>query len=103
MRGGAEDTSMEAIGTPWQAARSSFLAFAVGAVLPLLPYLCGLGGLLGAAISVLIVGISLFLTGSLVSVLSGRSAWRGALRQVAIGYGAAAVTFVLGLIFGTSV
>lgn len=103
MRGGAEDTSMEAIGTPWQAARSSFLAFAVGAVLPLLPYLCGLSGLLGAAISVLIVGISLFLTGSLVSVLSGRSAWRGALRQVAIGYGAAAVTFVLGLIFGTSV
>lgn len=94
---------MEAIGTPWQAARSSFLAFAVGAVLPLLPYLCGLSGLLGAAISVLIVGISLFLTGSLVSVLSGRSAWRGALRQVAIGYGAAAVTFVLGLIFGTSV
>lgn len=99
----AEDTAMEAIGTPWQAARSSFLAFAVGAVLPLLPYLCGLSGLLGAAISVLIVGISLFLTGSLVSVLSGRSAWRGALRQVAIGYGAAAVTFVLGLIFGTSV
>lgn len=98
-----EDTAMEAIGTPWQAARSSFLAFAVGAVLPLLPYLCGLSGLLGAAISVLIVGISLFLTGSLVSVLSGRSAWRGALRQVAIGYGAAAVTFVLGLIFGTSV
>ena len=97
-----ETDSAEVIGTPWQAARSSFLAFAVGALLPLLPYLCGLEGMAGALTSAIVVAISLLVTGALVAVLSGRSALRFALRQVAIGFGAATMTFLLGLLFGTT-
>ncbi|NKY40715.1 rubrerythrin family protein, partial [Cellulomonas septica] len=47
--------------------------------------------------------LALLGTGATVGVLSGASPGRRALRQLAIGFGAAAVTYVLGLAFGTSV
>ncbi|MCS5488257.1 VIT1/CCC1 transporter family protein [Curtobacterium flaccumfaciens pv. beticola] len=87
----------EAVGNGMSAAVSSFLFFASGAVIPVLPYLFGLE----RWAAVLLVGIALLGTGAVVGVLSGASPLRRALRQLAIGFGAAAVTYGLGLLFGT--
>jgi VIT1/CCC1 family predicted Fe2+/Mn2+ transporter len=68
-----------------------------------LPYLFGLSGLAAVAVASVLVGIALLMTGAVVGVLSGASPLKRALRQLGIGYGAAAVTYLLGLIFGTTV
>lgn len=93
----------EEIGSARGAAVSSFLFFASGAIVPVLPYLFGLTGLTAVAVASVLVGIALLLTGAVVGVLSGASPLKRALRQLAIGYGAAAVTYLLGLLFGTTV
>lgn len=98
-----ETDSHEAIGTPWGAAISSFLFFASGALIPIFPYMFGASGLVAVAWSAGLVGIALLLTGASVGVLSGSSPVKRALRQLAIGLGAAAVTYVLGLLFGTTI
>ncbi|WP_382309876.1 VIT1/CCC1 transporter family protein [Herbiconiux sp. UC225_62] len=93
----------EEIGTAWQAALSSFCFFASGAIIPVLPYLFGLSGLAAVAISAGLVGLALLGTGAVVGLLSGGPPLRRALRQLAIGFGAAAITYVLGLAFGATV
>lgn len=98
-----EEDTHEAIGTPWGAATSSFLFFASGALIPILPYMFGMDGFAAVAVSSGLVGVALLLTGACVGILSGSSAWRRALRQLAIGWGAAAATYVLGLLFGSTV
>ncbi|QTE29581.1 VIT1/CCC1 transporter family protein [Pengzhenrongella sicca] len=92
----------ESVGTGAQAALSSFCFFATGALIPVLPYLFGLEGLAAVAVASLLVGGALLITGATVGVLSGGPPVRRALRQLAIGYGAAAVTYVLGLVFGAN-
>jgi VIT1/CCC1 family predicted Fe2+/Mn2+ transporter len=91
----------EAIGTGLGAAVSSFCFFASGAVIPVLPYLFGLQGPAAVIVAAAIVGIALLATGAVVGLLSGAPPLKRALRQLAIGYGAAAVTYALGLLFGT--
>jgi len=93
----------EAIGTAFGAAGASFCFFASGAIIPVLPYLFGLGGLRAVLVATSLVGIALLCTGAAVGVLSGGPPVRRALRQLAIGFGAAATTYVLGLLFGASV
>ena len=93
----------ETVGTGLGAAISSFCFFASGAIIPVLPYLFGMSGLAAVVLSCTLVGIALVLTGSIVGLLSGASPLKRGLRQLAIGLGAAAVTYVLGLVFGTSV
>jgi len=97
----AEDEH-EAVGNGWSAAVSSFCFFASGALVPILPYLFGLGGTAAVLVSAGLVGIVLLATGAIVGLLSGGSPLKRALRQLAIGYGAAAATYVLGLLFGTA-
>lgn len=92
----------ESVGTGASAAASSFCFFATGALIPVLPYLVGLEGLVAVAVASLLVGIALLATGATVGVLSGGPPVRRAVRQLAIGYGAAAVTYVLGLVFGAT-
>jgi VIT1/CCC1 family predicted Fe2+/Mn2+ transporter len=92
----------EAIGTGWGAAASSFCFFASGAIIPLIPYFFGLRGITAALIAAGLVGLALLGTGSIVGLLSGASPLRRALRQLFIGYGAAAVTYLLGLLFGAA-
>jgi VIT1/CCC1 family predicted Fe2+/Mn2+ transporter len=91
------------IGSAVGAATSSFAFFASGAVIPVLPYLFGAEGLTAVFIAAGLVGVALFVTGSIVGLLSGASPLKRALRQLAIGYGAAAATYLLGLLFGVSV
>jgi vacuolar iron transporter family protein len=93
----------DVVGSAWGAALSSFLFFSSGAVIPVLPWLFGMSGLPAVALALALVGIALLSTGATVGLLSGASPLRRALRQLAIGFGAAAVTYVLGLLFGVSV
>lgn len=88
------------VGGDWNAALTSFLLFASGAIIPVLPWLFGLSGPLAIGIALAMVGIALLCTGAMVGILSGGPPLRRALRQLLIGFGAAAVTYVLGLAFG---
>ena len=95
--------SHEAVGTGFGAASSSFAFFASGAVIPILPFLFGLGGTAGLLLGALLVGCALLATGAIVGLLSGAPPLRRALRQLLIGVAAAAATYLLGLVFGASV
>ncbi|TAL44769.1 MAG: rubrerythrin family protein [Salinibacterium sp.] len=88
------------VGSAPAAAASSFVFFASGAIVPVLPYLFGVTGPAAVVIAAVLVGLALLCTGSIVGLLSGASTLRRALRQLAIGYGAAAATYLLGLAFG---
>ncbi|MGN7798788.1 VIT1/CCC1 transporter family protein [Leifsonia sp. 22587] len=99
----AADDEHEAIGTGWNAALSSFCFFASGALIPILPFLFGLTGTAAIIVSALLVGIVLLGTGAVVGLLSGASPLKRAIRQLLIGYGAAAATYLLGLLFGATV
>jgi VIT1/CCC1 family predicted Fe2+/Mn2+ transporter len=92
----------EALGSPWGAAISSFLFFAGGALIPVLPYIFGADGLTAVVIASGLVGIALLGTGAVVGLLSGTSPMLRAFRQLAIGFGAAAATYVLGSLFGAA-
>jgi VIT1/CCC1 family predicted Fe2+/Mn2+ transporter len=92
----------EAVGNAWSAALSSFCFFASGALVPVLPYLFGATGLTAIVIASVLVGLALLGTGAVVGILSGASPTRRALRQLGIGYGAAAATYLLGLVFGAT-
>jgi VIT1/CCC1 family predicted Fe2+/Mn2+ transporter len=93
----------EAIGTGLRAAVSSFCFFASGALMPVLPYLLGVQGAAALVVAAVLVGIALIGTGVIVGLLSGGPPLRRGLRQLFIGYGAAAVTYLLGLLLGTGV
>jgi VIT1/CCC1 family predicted Fe2+/Mn2+ transporter len=93
----------QAVGSAWNAAISSFCFFASGALVPVLPYLFGASGWTAVVIAAGLVGLALLVTGAIVGILSGASPLKRALRQLGIGYGAAAATYLLGLAFGTTV
>jgi vacuolar iron transporter family protein len=84
----------------WSAAGSSFLAFAIGAFLPLLPYLLGASSLLW---SLLVAGVGLTAGGALVSRFTDRPAWFSGVRQLLLGAFAAAVTYGVGTLVGTTI
>jgi VIT1/CCC1 family predicted Fe2+/Mn2+ transporter len=90
------------LGSPWRAAITSFITFAAGAALPLLPFLMGLAGtraVLGVAGLTL---AALFGVGLGLSLFTGRHALRGALRMVLIGGGAGAVSYLVGRALGVA-
>ena len=90
------------LGSPMGAAGGSFAAFAIGAFVPVLPYLIGTGmPAFVAAIALSLV--ALFAVGAGVSLLTGRGVAFSGSRQVAIGAAAAIVTYVVGSIIGVSV
>ncbi|PJI90900.1 VIT1/CCC1 transporter family protein [Luteimicrobium subarcticum] len=97
------DDDLETHGTAWGAAVSSFCFFASGAVIPVLPYLFGMGGLGAVVLASALVGIALLGTGAVVGLLSGTSPLTRGLRQLVIGFAAGAVTYVLGAVFGAAV
>lgn len=98
-----QDQIAENIGRPIQVAAASFVFFALGALIPLLPYIFGMAGVSAMLVALAVVGVALLITGGLVGVMGGRAPWLGALRQVGIGFAAAGATFLLGRLFGTSV
>ena len=92
-----------ALGTDIGAAAASFAFFASGALVPILPYIFGLSGVFAMVLSLLFVGAALGFTGGVVGLLSGASPLKRGVRQILIGFGAAFVTYLLGLAFGTTV
>jgi VIT1/CCC1 family predicted Fe2+/Mn2+ transporter len=83
--------------SPVVAAGASMASFAVGALIPLIPYLAGvnvLGFALGLAAVAAVAG------GGMVARLTDRPFWRGALRQLALGAAAAGVTYLIGILVG---
>jgi VIT1/CCC1 family predicted Fe2+/Mn2+ transporter len=91
------------LGSPWQAATSSFLAFACGAAIPLLPFLVRVPGLHVLTATIVLTALSLFGVGMVLSLFTGRDALRGALRMVLIGGGAGAVSFFVGKALGVAI
>lgn len=85
--------------SPLLAAGSSFLSFAVGAMLPVLPYLLGASTLWPAAV---LAVLGLFAAGALVSRVTTRAWWFGGARQLLFGAAAAAITYGVGALIGTS-
>lgn len=88
-------------GSAWEAAITSFLLFAVGAIIPVAPFIF-LSGLAAVALSVALSTLGLFGIGAAITLLTGRSVWRSGLRQVLIGLAAAAITFGIGSLIGVS-
>ncbi|WP_112468861.1 VIT1/CCC1 transporter family protein [Streptomyces triticisoli] len=86
--------------SPMVAAVSSFGSFALGALLPVLPYLLGAGALWPA---VLLALLGLFACGAVVAKVTARTWWFSGLRQLALGGAAAGVTYALGALFGTAI
>jgi VIT1/CCC1 family predicted Fe2+/Mn2+ transporter len=89
----------DALGSPWRAAWASLLAFALGAILVVLPYLLG-GGATALIAAIIVAGVAMFGIGAGLGLLNGRSALRSGLRQVLVGGLAAAITFVVGALIG---
>ncbi|MCI0344652.1 MAG: VIT1/CCC1 transporter family protein [Chloroflexi bacterium] len=90
------------LGSPWGAALGSFLAFGVGALVPVLPYVFATGA--PAFLTAIVLSLAaLFAVGAGVSLLTGRSLLFSGARQVFIGGVAAAVTYAVGSAIGVAV
>lgn len=86
--------------SPWVAAGSSFVLFAIGAIIPLIPYLLGYESLwLGLAFG----GVGLLIAGGAAARITGRPLVFGSLRQLAFGGVAIAATYLVGYLIGVSV
>ncbi len=90
------------LGSPWGASLSSFVAFVVGAIFPILPYIFNAGNLAFSLSAFLSAG-ALVAVGGLLALVSGRNVAWGALRMLLVGGSAAAVTFGVGSFIGVSV
>jgi vacuolar iron transporter family protein len=91
------------LGSPSRAAGASFITFAAGAAVPLIPFLAGFSGAHAMRAAVALTLAALFGVGLCLSLFTGRSALRGALRMVLIGGAAGTVSFLLGRALGAVV
>jgi len=91
----------EGLGSPGGAAISSFVMFAVGALLPLIPFFFTEGAA-AVVMAGVIAAVSLLIVGALTSLLTGRSAVFSAVRQLLIGVVAALVTYAIGRAIGAA-
>jgi len=90
------------LGSPWGAAISSFITFSLGALVPLVPFMIGSGS--AAQIGAIVAsGLTLFVVGSLMSILTGKRPIRSGFRMLLIGAAAAAVTYGVGSALHVSV
>jgi len=88
-------------GSAWQAAATSFVLFAIGAVVPVAPF-AFLSGTAAVTSAVIASGILLFVIGAGITLLTGRSVLHSGMRQVLFGLAAAALTFGVGRLIGVS-
>ncbi len=88
-------------GSAWEAAITSFLLFALGAVAPVIPYVF-LSGYNAVILSAILSALGLFVIGAAITLFTGRSVLQSGLRQVVFGLAAAFVTFFIGRLIGVS-
>ncbi|HEX7417871.1 MAG TPA: VIT1/CCC1 transporter family protein [Steroidobacteraceae bacterium] len=91
------------LGSPWGAAIASFLSFAIGACLPLLPFILRLNGPTALLVTATITLVALFGVGLTLSLFTGRSAWHGALRMTLIGGGVGLLAYFVGHLLGVAI
>ncbi len=89
-------------GSAMEAAITSFVLFAVGAIIPVIPFFF-FGGMQAVLLSTILSGLGLFLIGAAITLFTGRSVWFSGIRQVVFGLAAAAITFGIGKLIGVSV
>lgn len=95
---GIDPTSL---GSPVTAALSSFATFALGALLPLIPWLLGRGN--GALVASIVIGaVAALSVGAVLGVLTERSPVKGAARQLFVAIVAAGITFGVGRAVGAT-
>jgi len=92
----------EQLGSPWGAAASSFITFSFGAFIPLVIFLFGTAGNGAVIASAILSGITLFVVGSLLSILTGKGFVKSGLRMLAVGGTAAIITYAVGSLFHIS-
>jgi len=92
--------SSDDLPSPYLASGSSFVSFAIGAVLPVLPFILGASMLWPAAV---VAAIGLFGAGATVARITARPWWFGGARQLLLGAAAAAITYGVGAGIGTHV
>jgi Uncharacterized membrane protein len=90
----------EELPSPYTAAGASLVTFAIGALIPLIPYLAGLNSL---PLALGLAALAAFIGGGLVARLTDRPFLRGALRQLALGAVAAGITYLIGTAVGATV
>lgn len=88
-------------GSAWEAAITSFVLFALGAIVPVVPFFV-LTGMMAVGVSLLLSALALFVVGAGITILTGRSVLYSGTRQVAIGLAAAALTYGVGSLIGVS-
>ena len=88
-------------GSAMEAAVASFVLFAVGAIIPVIPFFFT-GGWNGILLSAAMGAAGLFVIGAAITLFTGKSIWYSGLRQIAFGLAAAAVTFGIGKLIGVS-
>ena len=89
-------------GSAIEAAIYSFILFAIGAIIPVLPFIFT-NGMPAIVMSVIVSSIGLFLIGSAITLFTGKSIWFSGFRQVLFGLAAAAVTFGIGKLIGVAI
>jgi vacuolar iron transporter family protein len=90
--------------SPYTAAAASLVTFAIGALIPLLPYLFRVQDLaLALTLSLGLAAVAAFVGGGLVARLTDRPFFRGAVRQLVLGTAAAGITFAIGSAVGAGV
>jgi vacuolar iron transporter family protein len=89
-------------GSAWTAAIASFVLFAIGAIIPVIPFFISHGS---ASIiwSLSLSAVGLFLIGTAITLFTGRSIWFSGFRQVIFGLAAAGITYGIGKIIGVSI
>lgn len=89
-------------GSAMEAAVTSFLLFAIGAIIPVFPFFF-LRGWQAVVVSSVVSGAGLFLIGGAITLFTGKSVWYSGSRQVLFGLLAAAITFGIGKLIGVSI
>ncbi len=88
-------------GSAWEAAFASFFLFALGAIVPVSPFLF-LSGTAAVAASLAVSGLALFGIGAAITLMTGKGVLASGTRQVLFGLGAAALTFLIGRLLGVT-
>jgi VIT1/CCC1 family predicted Fe2+/Mn2+ transporter len=90
------------LGSPFGAALSSFLSFAAGAFVPLLPFIAGLGHR-AFEIAAMLAAVALIIVGMVSARITKQNVWRGGLRLLVVGGGAGVVAYLIGRALGVTV
>ena len=89
-------------GSAWEAAITSFVLFALGAIIPVIPFLF-LAGMQAVILSSILSAGGLFMIGAAITLFTGRSIWYSGFRQMVFGLTAAAITYLIGHLIGVNV